>query len=437
MSMLTAFIELTNRLLHPAPDLSHLSAEQQLALIEAKASTIVDTESLLTHLRRSKATGKPLTVKFGIDPTGPQMHLGHAVVLLALRLFRRMGHHVAFVIGDFTAMIGDPSGRSKQRVALTAEQVAENMRTYDAQASRVINLYDAGVSRSMNSSWMRQLALGDWVQILRRVSLGELLQREDFRTRLEQRQGLSIAELEYALFMAYDSVVLKPDIEVGGMDQYLNLHMCRRLMQLFDQRPEDLIVFALLPGTSGERDEEGRLAKMSKSLNNYIPIDTPPSDLYGRVMAIPDEVMWVWYRQLTDIDESELETLRDWVSAGQVHPKDAKHSLAAILVATLNGFDDQVVRTAAHDFRAKFEADAVSAADQSLQIQPVGDLLTTLANAAGRSKTEIRRLVAQRAVRVLSRNEFVPLDSDLLTQPGETFRGWHLRLGKRQFFVIR
>jgi tyrosyl-tRNA synthetase len=326
----TAFELLEERLLHPVRDKRHLPADEQFDLIMSKVADIegavVSPADLRSRLQASRPSGKPLRVKFGIDPTGPDVHIGHAVSLLNLRRFHEMGHKIILVIGDFTGMIGDPSGRSDARQALSEEEVRANMATYEAQASRIIDLSDPSIERHYNSEWMQKLDLRQWAAILKRIPAASLLQREDFRKRLDRGLGLSVAELEYALFMGYDSVVLNPDIELGGVDQYLNMHVCRQMMSTAGQNPEIIITYNLLPGTSGELDEEGRYAKMSKSRGNYIPITADAAEMYGKTMSIPDEIMWIWYRELTDITPTELDTLRKDVSSGQVHPKLARGS---------------------------------------------------------------------------------------------------------------
>ncbi len=435
-----ALAALEDRLLRPQPDLTHLTARQQFERIMAKVAdmpeAVISPEDLLQRLQAAKDSGTPLKVKLGIDPTGPEIHVGHAVALLNLRLFQRMGHRIQLVIGDFTGMIGDPSGRMDDRPALTAEDIRRNMASYDAQAARVIDLQAASVERHYNSDWMMRLDMRQWVGIIRGVSVSALLQREDFRSRIAAGHGLSLAEVEYALFMGYDSVVLQPDLELGGMDQYLNLHMCRQMMGNAGQRPEIVMTYNLLAGTSGERDEHGRLVKMSKSRGNYIPVTAPPADMYGKVMSVPDEVMWVYFRELTEIEPEQLGELKDGVAAGRFHPKDVKHLLARVLVATFNFFDAVVVAQAEADFNAKFGKQAVLVPDtaQVVTITEDGLVLDVLARTAGRSKTEIRRLVSQNGIRMLRQEQYVPITAEELTLPCGHLRAQVLRVGKRHFY---
>lgn len=442
MSSEPSIAALERQLLSPEADLSHLSAEEQLDRLLARVATsaepVVTPAGLLEQLRASKASGRPLRVKLGIDPTGPEIHIGHAVPLLNLRLFQRMGHRVVLVIGDFTAMIGDPSGRVDARAALTVEDIHRNMATYEDQAARIIDLRDPSIERRYNSEWMERLGMRRWVEMTKRISISELLQREDFRKRLAAGHGFSVGELEYAIFMAFDSVVLAPDVEIGGMDQYLNLHMCRQVMENAGQKPETIITYNLLSGTTGERDAEGRLVKMSKSRGNYIPVTADPADMYGKVMSIPDDVMWTWYRELTEITPDDLAALRAAVEEGKIHPKEAKRLLARAVVAAFNHFDRQVVAAAEADFDSKFGKQAVLV-PESTETVTVGkgqSLVESLAGATGRSKNDIRRLTSQGGIRLLRDGEYAPLADPDLQAPAASFDGAVLRIGKRQYLRL-
>jgi tyrosyl-tRNA synthetase len=438
--MITSLQEFENRLLHPETDLRHLSAEQQFERIIAKASdlteAVVSPADLLERLKVSKATNRPLKIKFGIDPTGPDIHIGHAVSLLNLRLFQRMGHKVVLVIGDFTGMVGDPSGRMDARTALSEEDVRQNMTTYEEQAAKIIDLKDPSIERHYNSTWMHQLTMREWMGIIKKISATSLLQREDFRTRIKTGQGLSMAELEYALFMGYDSVVLNPDVELGGVDQYLNMHVCRQMMTNAGQRPEVIISYNLLAGTTGERDTQGRYVKMSKSSGNYIPVMADPSNMYGAVLSIPDEVMWVWYRELTESTPGEVGELKALVESGQLHPKQAKQLLARVIVGTFNGFDRDIIEAAENDFNEKFGKGATLVPDstQVVRLEPDKNFMETLVQLTGKTKNEIRRLVQQQGIRLLHGDEYVPLTVEQLTLPSANLKGSVLKVGKRFYY---
>lgn len=435
--------EFEDRLLHPEIDLRHLSAEQQFERITAKASdlteAVVSPADLLQRLKNSKAEGRPLKIKFGIDPTGPDIHIGHAVSLLNLRLFQRMGHKVILVIGDFTGMIGDPSGRMDARTALDEEEVRQNMVTYEEQAAKIIDLNDPSIERHYNSEWMSRLAMREWLGIIKKISATSLLQREDFRTRIKTGQGLSMAELEYALFMGYDSVVLNPDVELGGVDQYLNMHVCRQMMTNAGQQAEVIISYNLLAGTTGERDEQGRYVKMSKSRGNYIPVTADPANMYGAVLSIPDEVMWVWYRELTEATADELGTLRSLVESEELHPKQAKQLLARVIVGTFNNFDERIIEAAQNDFNEKFGKGAALVPDSTevVKIEPDKNFLETLVQLTGKTKNEIRRLVQQQGIRLLLEDEYVPVSVEQLALTSASLDGRVLKVGKRFYYKFQ
>lgn len=439
----TAFEQLEASLLHPLNDKRQLSADEQFDLIMSKVADIegavVSSSDLKSRLQASHRTGKPLRIKFGIDPTGPDVHIGHAVSLLNLRRFHEMGHKIILVIGDFTGMIGDPSGRVDARPALSEEEVRANMATYEEQASRIIDLSDPSIERHYNSEWMLKLDLRQWAAILKRIPVASLLQREDFRKRLAAGLGLSVAELEYALFMGYDSVVLNPDIELGGVDQYLNMHVCRQMMSTVDQEPEIIITYNLLPGTSGELDEEGRYAKMSKSRGNYIPVTADPAEMYGKTMSIPDEIMWIWYRELTEITLGGLEALRHDVGNGQIHPKVAKKLLARAVVGTFYHFDEEVISNAEKDFDEKFGASSVLVPDATplMQIDAGHSILEALSAITGRSKSDIRRLVEQRGIHILCGMQYEPLGPEELSDAATKLHDAVIRIGKRQYFRLQ
>jgi tyrosyl-tRNA synthetase len=347
-----------------------------------------------------------------------------------------MGHKVLLVIGDFTGMIGDPSGRLDVRAALTNDEVRANMATYEEQSSRIIDLKDKSIERHYNSEWMDKLTIRGWVGIIKDISANHLLQREDFRNRISTGQRLSMAELEYALYMGYDSVVLNPDAELGGIDQYLNMHMCRQMMANAKQKPEIIISYNLLAGTTGERDGQGRLVKMSKSRGNYIPITASPEDMYGKVMSIPDEIMWIWYRELTELTRDEINLLKQSVEREDLHPKDVKQLLARIVVGTFNYFDRQIIEAAERDFNTKFGKDALLTPDsvEVLRINSSELLIDRLTQVTNRSKNEVRRLLQQQGVRILKGGEYIPIGLDDLLQPTERFEGAVIKIGKRHYY---
>jgi tyrosyl-tRNA synthetase len=427
------------RLLAPLPDLSTLSAQEQFDLIAEKAAvgeSIVTRAGLLERLKKAKSTGKPLRFKLGIDPTAADIHIGHAISLINLRRIYAMGHAIDMLFGDFTAMVGDPSGRLDERPPLTAEDVKRNVATYADQAGRVLDLKAPRVTVHYNSSWLAKLNLSDWLKITKSIGVSALLQREDFRKRLDLGMPLSLAEAEYALLMGYDSVELKSDVEVGGIDQFLNFHFCRDMMAAAGQEPESFICYDLLPGTTGEKDEQGRLKKMSKSRGNYIPVGAAADDMYGKVMSVPDEVMWVWFREITEIRTPELKALQAEVSEGRLHPKEAKRLLARVVVATFHGYDKATVEKAQAAFDQKFGAGKVLVPEdaKSVSLEAGAKVLAVLAAATGESGGQVRRLVGQKGVHILKGEAYEPIAEDFLNQDGAALKGAVIKVGKRNYY---
>lgn len=435
-------VGLEKELLFDKRDLTNLTAEEQFEMIVSRAGqfadSIVSQDILLKKLQESKRTGKPLKIKFGIDPTGSQIHLGHAVPLLNLRMFQDMGHEIVLVIGDFTAMIGDPSGRNTEREPLTREIVAKNMTTYEKQASKIIDFSSNGISKKFNSEWMSQLTILDWIQFQSSISVMEVFQREDFKNRMEAGSGITLAELEYACYMGYDSVVLNPDIEIGGKDQFLNLHMCRNMMRIAGLNPEVIITYNILSGISGAKDEFGRFQKMSKSLNNYIAVEEDPNEMYGKVMSISDDVMWLWFRELTRISPKKLQLLIQYVKNGEIHPKDAKSLLARVIVATFNNFDINVVKSAEDNFNSKFgKSKELIPSDVMIVEAKEGEtLIALLADATHNSRSQINRILSGNGLKVLKGTKYVIVDKETLYQQSTDFDGFIFKVGKRFFIKI-
>lgn len=436
------FNELEGKLLNPNRDLKNLSAEEQFDIIMSKVgefpNSVVSEETLLEKLRLSKKNGKPLKIKFGIDPTGSQIHLGHAVPLLNLRMFQNMGHEIIMVIGDFTAMIGDPSGRNTEREALTHEMVVKNMATYEKQASKIIDFNSPNITKHFNSEWMDKLTIPEWIKFQYSISVTEVFQREDFKKRIEAGGGITMAELEYACYMGYDSVVLKPDIELGGKDQFLNLHMCRNMMRIAGEEPEVIITYNILSGTTGAKDEEGRFQKMSKSLKNYIAVEEKAGEMYGQVMSITDDVMWLWFRELTSITPKELDELKLLVNDGQLHPKDVKSLLARIIVASFNNFDMKIVREAENNFNSKFGRAKQLVPDDTKKVVVKSDetVISVLAEATNNSKSQINRILSGNGLKILRDNEYVLVKKEELLSEVENFDGCVFKVGKRNFIKI-
>ncbi|MBI5560992.1 MAG: tyrosine--tRNA ligase [Deltaproteobacteria bacterium] len=288
-----------------------MNIEEQLKVIKRGVIDLITEEELVKKLQ----TGKPLRIKAGFDPTAPDLHLGHTVLINKLRDFQKLGHHILLLIGDFTGMIGDPSGRSETRKPLSKEEVLKNAETYKEQVFKLLDKDKTEVV--FNSSWMEGMKTNDVIGLAARFTVARMLERDDFSKRYKEGHAISIHEFLYPLIQGYDSVVLKADVELGGTDQLFNLLVGRTLQKEFGQPPQVVITMPLLEGTDG-------VQKMSKSLGNYIGITEPPSEIFGKVMSISDELMFRYYELLSDKGEGRIKEIRD----GKVHPRDAKAALA-------------------------------------------------------------------------------------------------------------
>jgi tyrosyl-tRNA synthetase len=311
--------------------MAFLPVDEQLELL---ARGVVDTlvaEELKKKLTRSRDTNTPLRIKAGFDPTAPDLHLGHSVLLTKMAQFQRLGHHVIFLIGDFTGLIGDPTGRSATRKALTAEVVAENAETYKAQVFKILDPETTEIA--FNSTWMNGLGSVGLIELAAKYNVARMMEREDFKNRYAKGQSISIHEFLYPLVQGYDSVALDADVELGGTDQLFNLLMGRSLMKDYGKEPQCIMTVPLLEGLDA-RQEGGKIVglKMSKSYDNYIGIDEAPLEMFGKIMSISDELMWRYYDLLSMRSTSELAGLRQDVNQGDVHPMEAKALLGEELV---------------------------------------------------------------------------------------------------------
>jgi tyrosyl-tRNA synthetase len=306
------------------PDLKTLTPAEQLAVLKERAKHIAGEDRLLRYLERAKKARRGIRVKFGIDATGRELHLGHAIPLVLFRRLQKMGHEVTLVIGDFTAGIGDPSGRVAERPVLTEQEIARNLKTYEKQAGRIIDLKRAAVRR--NSEWLAKLSLADFLKMIRGLTVASAMQREDFR----KRESVTRVELLYASLTGIDSVELKTELEIGGDDQLLNFYDSARVMELNRQEPEAALTTDILIGTSGQG------LKMSKSLDNYIALDAEPEEMFGKLMRIPDELLEQYFKLLTDIRDAQWNPLARSLKAGELNPMHLKRTLARIVVADLN-----------------------------------------------------------------------------------------------------
>src|SRR5271170_6134382 len=302
--------------------------EEQLAYLKKGVAEIIREADLRAKLEKSRASGKPLRVKLGMDPTAPDLHLGHTVVLRKLKHFQDLGHTAIFLIGDFSAMIGDPTGRSETRPPLSREEVDANAKTYLAQVFKILDPQKTEVR--FNSEWLDKLSSQEVVRICGHYSLARMLEREDFRSRLQNSQPIAVHELLYPLLTAYDAVALKSDVEIGATEQKFNLLVHRDIQRAYGLAGEVALTMPILVGLDGQR-------KMSKSLGNYIGITESPTDIFGKLMSIPDELMWTYYDLVTDRTPSEIAALQAEVAAGKLHPMDLKMKLATEIITDFHG----------------------------------------------------------------------------------------------------
>src|SRR5467141_2411636 len=315
--------------------------DEQLAYIKKGAAEIVKESELRAKLERSLFSGKPLRVKAGFDPTAPDLHLGHTVLLRKLKHFQDLGHTVIFLIGDFTGMIGDPTGRSATRPPLSREQIAENAETYKAQVFRILSPEKTVVD--FNSRWFSKFTAEDFIRLAAKYTVSQMLEREDFHKRFRAEKPIAMHELLYPLAQGYDSVALEADVELGGTDQKFNLLVGRELQRGYGQESQVVLTTPILEGLDG-------VQKMSKSLNNAIGIHEPPLEMYGKIMTISDDMMWRYYELLTDVQVAEIEMRkRDW------HPMDAKKELARNLVADFHSAE--TASKAGEDWAKQYQND--------------------------------------------------------------------------------
>lgn len=320
-----------------------MNIEEQLAYLMKGAEETIRVEELRAKLERSARTGKPLLIKVGFDPTAPDIHLGHTVLIRKMKHFQYLGHTVVFLIGDFTGMIGDPSGRNVTRKPMTLEEIAANAETYKKQVFKILDPQKTVVD--FNSRWHGALTGPDWVRLSSKYTVARMLERDDFSKRFKEQLPISIHELLYPLAQAYDSVFLEADVELGGTDQKFNLLVGRTIQQEYGQEPQVIMTTPILEGLDG-------VQKMSKSLDNYVGISEPPAEMFGKLMSISDEMMWRYYLLLTDMTQSEIEALQQAAASGSAHPLDIKKSLARRIITDFHGADAAV--QAQRDFEARF-----------------------------------------------------------------------------------
>jgi tyrosyl-tRNA synthetase len=360
----------------------------QLAIIKRGAVEVLPEQELVDKLKK----GRPLRIKAGFDPTAPDLHLGHTVLIQKMKQFQELGHEVIFLIGDFTGMIGDPSGKSETRKQLTHDEVAKNAETYKQQIFKILDPQKTTIE--FNHRWMEKLDAVGFIELSAKYNVARMLEREDFKQRFQKQQPIGLHEFMYPLVQGYDSVVLKADIELGGTDQRFNLLIGRELQREYGQEPQVVLTMPLLEGTDG-------VHKMSKSLGNYIGINEAPENIFGKIMSIPDPLMWRYYELLSDRELPEIQALRTRVEQGAVHPMDAKKSLGMELVARYHG--EPAAQTAQEYFEQRFQKKGTPADIRTQFAAPepiwICRLIVDVLKFA-KSTSDARRLIAQGAVKV-------------------------------------
>lgn len=403
-----------------------MDALKQLEIIKRGAVEIISEHALAEKLKK----GKPLIIKAGFDPTAPDIHLGHTVLLRKLRHFQDLGHKVIFLIGDATALVGDPSGQSVARKILTQEEVEENAKTYEKQVSKVLKTGDNKIfARVHNSKWFSKFSFENFVQLAQRYTVARLLERDDFQKRLKENKPISFLELFYPLMQGYDSVKLEADIEIGGSDQKFNMLVGRDLQEAYNQQPQVVMTMPILVGTDGVR-------KMSKSYGNYIGINESADQIYGKTMSIPDDVMFLYYELLTDVPLDEVEAMKEGVKAGTVHPKETKSRLGMILAEMYRSKEEAF--KARDNFERLFkgkeipeEVEEFSLAKSDLKEGKIwiAKLLSLTGLAA--SNSEARRLVTQGGLKIDGK-KFADAEAEITVSDGKI-----IQVGKRNFIKLR
>ncbi|NSW90094.1 MAG: tyrosine--tRNA ligase [Firmicutes bacterium] len=399
--------------------------EEQIKIIAKGAEEIITIEDLKAKLTMAQKEGRALTVKLGLDPSAPDIHLGHAVVLRKIRQFQDLGHKAVIIIGDFTGMIGDPTGRSKTRKQLSKEEVLENAKTYEKQIFRILDRDKTEVR--FNSEWLGKLNFADVISLASKYTVARMLEREDFKNRFESHESISIHEFFYPLMQGYDSVVLKADVELGGTDQRFNILMGRTLQKDYGQESQVAILMPILEGTDG-------LEKMSKSLGNYIGVNESPEDMYGKVMSIPDELIIKYFELATDIHPDEVNRIKATLESGNVNPRDVKMQLAHEITKLYHGnaAADEAEKHFVSVFQKKEIPEEVPVINMNKEMLINGkvDLIKVITSSGfAPSNSEARRLVAQGAVKINgSRVENL--------QDANIKNGDIIQVGKRNFVKV-
>jgi len=399
--------------------------EKELQILKRGLVDFIDEESLIKKLQKSKDSKKPLIIKAGFDPTAPDLHLGHTVLLRKLRHFQDLGHQVNFLIGDFTGMVGDPTGKSKTRKQLTEEEVKANAETYKQQISKILDVNKIKIV--FNSEWFSKMSFKDVLFLTGKQTVARLLERDDFMKRYKNGDDISLVEFMYPLMQGYDSVMLKADVELGGTDQVFNLLMGRLLQKRYGQDEQQVVMtMPLLEGLDGKE-------KMSKSLGNYISLNDTPTDMLGKLMSIPDGLILKYFELLTDVSDDELKTIKTKLDSGE-NPRNFKMQLAKIIVAEY--YSEEIATKEEELFNKKFRSKSVSLDDFNETTivkewtNALNFVMTILEkNNIQLSKTEIRRFLQQGSIKV--NNSSIDLQAVLTS--GE----YIVKIGKKNIFKVK
>jgi len=406
------------------------SVKEQFEYIKKGCVEIIQEHKLKEKLARSLKEKKPLKVKVGFDPTAPDIHLGHTVILRKMKHFQDLGHDVIFLIGDFTGLIGDPSGRSATRPPMSREEIMENAETYKNQIFKILDPQKTIID--FNSRWLEKLTSFDIINLTAKYTVARILERDDFSKRLKNGLPISVHEILYPLMQAYDSVALKADVEMGGTDQKFNLLVGREIQREFNQEPQDIITLPLLEGLDG-------VEKMSKSLNNYVGITELPGEIYGKIMSISDPLMYRYYELLTDVPQSQIDKWKKEVKEEKAHPKELKSRLAKSIVADF--WEKKEAERAAEEFERVFKHKEIPSEVEDLEIRvkdkakvadyPLIDLLVE--QNIFPSRGEAKRMIRQGGV-YLDGERITDLDLKVSLPKEE---GLILKIGKRKFYKLK
>ncbi|HMA59724.1 MAG TPA: tyrosine--tRNA ligase [Halanaerobiales bacterium] len=404
-----------------------MDINKQLEILKQGVSDLISVEDLKKKLKEAEQEDRPLRVKLGLDPTAPDIHLGHTVVLKKLKQFQDLGHEVYLIIGDFTGRIGDPSGKSKMRKQLTKEEIEANARTYEKQFSKILD--EDKTKLVFNSSWLGEMDFADVIRLSSKYTVARMLERDDFHKRYEDNKPIGIHEFFYPLMQGYDSIAIEADVELGGTDQRFNLLVGRNLQKEYGQEPQVLVMMPILEGLDGTE-------KMSKSLDNYIGIEDGPSEMYGKVMSIPDDLIVRYYELVTNVDVDKVKQIKEDIEVNNVNPMQHKKDLAYTIVKEYHG--EAKAQEAAQEFENVFSKGGMPEDIPEVEISQDdledGELwIVKIVAATGMvdSNSEARRMIKQGAVRINDK-KYEKINLDL-----EVEDGMIVQIGKRRYAKLR